>query len=54
LGPLRLLNKEQPNIFGQKNILRNYSDMSKTFFKNKMVSGNFLPYSIIVLDLQEV
>jgi len=54
LGPLRLLNKEQQIIFGQKNILRSYSDMPKTFFKNKMVSGNPLPYSIIVLDLQEV
>jgi hypothetical protein len=40
LGPLRLLNKEQQIIFGQKNISRSYSDMPKTFFKNKMVSGN--------------
>jgi hypothetical protein len=53
LGPFRLQNKEQQIICGQKNTLRNHSDTPKTL-KNKMVSGSPLPYSIIVLDLQEV
>jgi hypothetical protein len=38
------MNKEQQIISGKKNLLRNLSDMPKTF-KNKMESGNPLPYS---------
>ena len=45
LGFLRLLNKEQQIIFGKENILRNHSNMPRTF-KSEMVSDNRLPFSL--------
>jgi hypothetical protein len=50
LDLLRLLNKEQQIVFGLKNLLRNHSDMPKTF-ENEMVSYKPLPYIMCKFSL---